>query len=60
MKTWKLLSPAGSRAVFGRLPKGASDGANQLFLAARIGNDWLTLDIVQGGDGSYQVRGFTR
>jgi TonB family protein len=60
VKDWKILSPAGYRAAFGRLPKGASDGANQLFLVARVGKDWLTLDIVRAGDGSYQVRGFTR
>jgi TonB family protein len=60
VKDWRLLSPAGYRAAFGRLPKGASAGANHLFLVAKVGGDWLTLDIVQGGDGKYHVRGFTR
>jgi TonB family protein len=60
VKDWKLLSPAGYRAAFGRLPKGGQDGVNKMYLATRIGGDWITLDVVQVADGQYQVRGFTR
>ena len=60
VKEWKLLSPAGYRAVFGRLPKGAEDGVNVLYLAARIGRDRVTLTVSQAGDGSYRITGFTR
>jgi TonB family protein len=60
VKDWKVLSPAGYRAVFGGLPKGAEDGVNALYLAARIGKDRVTLTLVQAADGSYRITGFTR
>ena len=62
MKEWKLLSAAGYRAAFGRAPKGAPDGTQLLFLAVRVGKEWITLDVALAsqGDGSYRVTGFTR
>jgi TonB family protein len=60
VKEWKLLSAAGYRAAFGRKPQGAPDGTQLLFLAVRVGKDWLTLDVAIQGDGTYRVTGFTR
>jgi TonB family protein len=57
IKDWKLFSAAGYRAVFGRLPKGGEDGTNRLFLAARVGKEWLTLEVAPDGGGQYTVRG---
>jgi TonB family protein len=60
VQQWKLFSAAGYRAVFGRLPKGGEDGTNRLFLAVRVGKEWLTMDVVPDAQGQYQVRGLTR
>src|SRR5262249_56951012 len=60
VKEWKVMSAAGYRAVFGRLPKGGEDGTNHLYLAGRVGKDWVTIDILPAGGGKYAVRGFTR
>jgi hypothetical protein len=58
IKEWKVLSPAGYRAVFGRLPKGAEDA--KLYIAARVGKEWLTLELGQGADGKLRVVGLYR
>jgi TonB family protein len=58
IKEWKVLSPAGYRAVFGRLPKGAEDA--KLYLAARVGKEWLTLELGPGADGKYKIVGLYR
>jgi TonB family protein len=58
IKEWKVMSPAGYRAVFGRLPKGAGDV--KLYLAARVGKEWLTLELGAGGDGKYKIVGLYR
>jgi TonB family protein len=62
IKEWKLLSPAGYRAVFGHLPKGAddADGTAHLYLAVRVGSEWLSMDVAQGKDGKYTVVGLSR
>ncbi len=61
IKEWKLLSAGGYRAVFGHLPKGEDvTGTSRLYLAVRVGSDWLTMDVVQGGDGKYHVTGMSR
>lgn len=60
IKEWKLLTASGYRSIFGRLPKGGESGTNRLYLAARVGKDWLTLDVLPDGAGKYSVRGFTR
>ncbi|HKA90711.1 MAG TPA: TonB family protein, partial [Haliangiales bacterium] len=57
IKEWKVMSPAGYRAVFGRLPKGADD--TKLYLAARVGKEWLTLEL-GSSDGKYKVVGLYR
>jgi TonB family protein len=57
---WQLLTPAGYRAAFGHLPAGAEDGTRTLFLVARVGNDMLTLEVMQMTDGSYRLSGFSR
>ena len=60
VKEWKVLTASGYRALFGRLPKGGESGTNRFYLAARVGKDWVTLDILPDGGGKFVVRGFTR
>jgi TonB family protein len=61
IKEWKLLSAGGYRAVFGHLPKGEDvDGVSRLYLAVRVGNDWLTMDVTRAADGKYHVTGMSR
>ena len=60
IKEWKLLTASGYRSFFGNLPKGGESGTNRLYLAARVGKDWITLDVIPDASGKYSVRGFTR
>src|SRR5262249_42083784 len=60
VQEWKLFSAAGYRAVFGRLAKGGGDGTQRLYLAVRVGKEWLTLDVMQDAQGQFQIRGLTR
>lgn len=57
---WKLLSAAGYRAVFGALPPGAIDGTPTLFLVAKVDGAYVTMTVVQKGDGSYKINALNR
>ncbi len=61
IKEWKVLSPAGYRAVFGRLPKGAGDDTTgKLYVVAKLGRDWISLDLTRDAGGVYRIQGVTR
>jgi hypothetical protein len=60
IKQFKLVSAAGYRKSFGRLPPGISDGTGQVLMVVRLFKEQFTVVLKQKSDKNYQIVGFFR